>query len=81
MVLQVLTYVAEITQPHLRGMLSATASMCVILGVFLEFVLGNFVTWRTVALMNIVFPVAAVCALCCVPESPHWLIGTSCLFQ
>ena len=29
----VLTYVAEITQPHLRGFLSATSSMCVILGV------------------------------------------------
>ncbi|XP_046678872.1 facilitated trehalose transporter Tret1-like isoform X2 [Homalodisca vitripennis] len=71
----VLTYVAEITQPHLRGMLSATASMCVILGVFLQFVLGIFMNWRTVALINIVFPILAICALCCVPESPHWLIG------
>lgn len=76
---QVLTYVAEIAQPHLRGMLSATASMSVILGVFLQFVFGIFMTWRTVALVNIVFPILAICALCCVPESPHWLIGGYCV--
>ncbi|XP_075211824.1 facilitated trehalose transporter Tret1-like isoform X1 [Lycorma delicatula] len=70
----VLTYVAEITTPQLRGMLSATASMVVILGVFVQFIFGSFVHWRTIALINVVFPVIAICALCGVPESPHWLI-------
>lgn len=32
----VLTYVAEVTQPKFRGMLAATGSTCVILGVFTQ---------------------------------------------
>ncbi|XP_045509445.1 facilitated trehalose transporter Tret1-like [Colias croceus] len=70
----VLTYVAEITQPHLRGALSATSSMCIIIGVFTQFLFGLMLYWRTVALVNIVFTVLAVVALCFVPESPHWLV-------
>nr|CAD7441640.1 unnamed protein product [Timema bartmani] len=70
----VLTYVAEITQPHLRGMLSATSSMCVILGVFIQFILGTLLPWRSVAAVNIIFPLTALVALCFVPESPYWLI-------
>ncbi|CAK1554894.1 unnamed protein product [Leptosia nina] len=71
----VLTYVAEITQPHLRGALTATSSMCIIIGVFTQFLFGLLLYWRHVALLNIVFTVLAVIALCFVPESPHWLIS------
>nr|XP_049692209.1 facilitated trehalose transporter Tret1 isoform X1 [Helicoverpa armigera]XP_049692211.1 facilitated trehalose transporter Tret1 isoform X1 [Helicoverpa armigera] len=71
----VLTYVAEITQPHLRGALTATSSLCIILGVFTQFLFGIFMYWRTVALVNIAFTVLAVIALCFVPESPHWLVS------
>lgn len=71
----VLTYVAEITQPHLRGMLSATSSMSVITGVFLQMLAGRLTTWRMVALINIALPAMCFICLCLVPESPHWLIG------
>ncbi|XP_053624848.1 facilitated trehalose transporter Tret1-like isoform X2 [Plodia interpunctella] len=71
----VLTYVAEITQPHLRGALTATSSMCIIIGVFTQFLFGLFMYWRTVALVNIIFTVLAVMALFFVPESPHWLVS------
>ncbi|XP_034839210.1 facilitated trehalose transporter Tret1-like isoform X1 [Maniola hyperantus] len=71
----VLTYVAEITQPHLRGALAATSSMCIIIGVFMQFLFGLFMYWRTVALVNIIFTVLAVLALFFVPESPHWLVS------
>ncbi|KAJ8737651.1 hypothetical protein PYW08_000246 [Mythimna loreyi] len=71
----VLTYVAEITQPHLRGAFTATSSLCIILGVFTQFLLGIFLYWRTVALVNIAFTILAVIALCFVPESPHWLVS------
>ncbi|XP_022832868.1 facilitated trehalose transporter Tret1-like isoform X1 [Spodoptera litura] len=71
----VLTYVAEITQPHLRGALTATSSLCIILGVFTQFLFGIFMYWRTVALVNIAFTVTAIIALCFVPESPHWLVS------
>lgn len=55
--IQVLTYVAEVTQPHLRGALSATSSMSIIIGVFTQFLFGLFLYWRTVALVNIMFTV------------------------
>ncbi|XP_050068628.1 proton myo-inositol cotransporter-like [Anopheles maculipalpis] len=69
----VLTYVAEITQPRYRGMLAATGSTCVILGVLLEFLMGSFMKWRTVALVSAVVPVLAALLLFFIPESPVWL--------
>ncbi|XP_044268551.1 facilitated trehalose transporter Tret1 isoform X1 [Tribolium madens] len=71
----VLTYVAEITQPHLRGMLSSTSTMAVILGVLVQFLLGTFLNWRLVTLCNCVFPVVAFVLLIFVPETPIWLIS------
>lgn len=73
----VLTYVAEVTQPHLRGMLSATSTMAVICGVFTQMLTGSLVDWRTVALINIIYPVICFTALYLVPESPTWLAGNS----
>ncbi|CAD7092861.1 unnamed protein product [Hermetia illucens] len=70
----VLTYVAEITEPKYRGMLAASGSACVILGVFIQFVLGSILDWRTIAAVSTVFPVISIIALFFVPESPHWLI-------
>ncbi|XP_011175856.1 facilitated trehalose transporter Tret1 [Solenopsis invicta] len=69
----VITYVAEVTQPYLRGMLSATSSMAVILGIFTQMLSGSLVDWRTVALINLTYPILCFLALCLVPESPHWL--------
>ncbi|KYN29131.1 Facilitated trehalose transporter Tret1 [Trachymyrmex cornetzi] len=69
----VITYVAEVTQPYLRGMLSATSSMAVILGIFTQMLSGSLVHWRTVALINLIYPILCFLALCLVPESPHWL--------
>ena len=71
----VLTYVAEITQPHLRGLLSATSTVAVILGVFTQMLTGSLVNWRTVALINITYPVLCCLSLYMVPESPVWLAG------
>lgn len=70
----VITYVAEITQPKLRGMLAATSSMTIIFGVFVQFLLGTFLYWRTIALLNVCVPILAIGLLFIVPESPHWLV-------
>ncbi|KAG7212251.1 hypothetical protein KM043_012581 [Ampulex compressa] len=69
----VMTYVAEVTQPHLRGMLSATSTMAVILGIFTQMLGGKLANWRTVAMINLSYPIICFMALCLVPESPHWL--------
>uniref|UniRef100_A0A182PR94 Major facilitator superfamily (MFS) profile domain-containing protein n=1 Tax=Anopheles epiroticus TaxID=199890 RepID=A0A182PR94_9DIPT len=69
----VLTYVAEVTEPRYRGMLAATGSTCVILGVLLEFLMGTFMKWRTVALISAIVPILAIVFLFFIPESPVWL--------
>lgn len=70
----VLTYVAEITTPEIRGLLAASASFCVILGVFSQFLMGLFIHWRIIAIASTIAPILAVIFLFIVPESPYWLI-------
>lgn len=70
----VLTYVAEITTPKLRGLLAATGSFCTILGIFSQFLMGLFLKWRTITLVSTIAPMLAILFLFLVPESPHWLI-------
>ncbi|KAH8417184.1 hypothetical protein KR222_005930, partial [Zaprionus bogoriensis] len=70
----VLTYVAEITEPKYRGILSALGTTCVITGVFVQFILGSLMDWRSVAAVSSAFPVITIVMLCFVPESPIWLI-------
>lgn len=77
----VMTYVAEVTQPRLRGMLSATSTMSVILGVFTQMLGGSLASWRTVAMVNLIYPFVCFIALFMVPESPHWLAGKSGFFS
>lgn len=69
-----LTYVAEVTQPQFRGMLAATGTTCVITGIFTQFILGTFFSWRTVALISCFLPLFTITALYFVPESPYWLL-------
>lgn len=70
----VLTYVAEVTQPQFRGMLAATGTTCVITGIFVQFILGTFLTWRSVALVSCCLPIITIVGLFFVPESPYWLL-------
>jgi MFS family permease len=70
----VLTYVAEIAQPKIRGMLSATGSTCIILGIFSQFLMAIFLNWRAITIVSSCIPIIAIILLCFVPESPHWLI-------
>ncbi|KAK4880845.1 hypothetical protein RN001_008991 [Aquatica leii] len=70
----VLAYVSEITTPRLRGMLSATSTLSVTLGVLLQFLVGTLLPWRTVALVCLGPPILSFCLLSLMPESPHWFI-------
>lgn len=70
----VLTYVAEISTPKLRGILAATGSFCIILGIFSQFLMGLFLEWRIITLLSMIAPALAVICLFFVPESPYWLI-------
>lgn len=65
---------AEITEPHLRGMLATTSGFAILIGVLCQFLLGTFFPWRMVALINCILPITSFFLLFFVPESPHWLV-------
>ncbi|KAK9886077.1 hypothetical protein WA026_014862 [Henosepilachna vigintioctopunctata] len=71
----VLTYVVEISQPHLRGTLTSTASVTVAAGVMLEFILGKFLNWKSAALCSLVVPFLSFSLLFFIPETPSWLLS------
>lgn len=72
-----MTYVAEITQPYLRGILSATSTFAVSFGILLEFIIGSLCNWRTTVLVNCAFPVISFILLFLIPETPIWLIANN----
>ncbi|XP_016844459.1 facilitated trehalose transporter Tret1-like [Nasonia vitripennis] len=68
-----LTFIAEITQPRLRSTFMSTAILFYLSGQFFTILLGGYVYWRTIALVNLTFPVIALIMCSCIPNSPHWL--------
>lgn len=71
----IITYVGEISTPRLRGALTSMAGISVMLGFFIEYLLGTLVTWRTAAWGSVAVPVLTVIAISQVPESPMWLVS------
>lgn len=69
------TYVGEISQPSLRGVLLILSTMSTMVGVFAIFSLGTWMSWRDTALVGFAMPMLAACAIFFVPETPQWLIA------
>uniref|UniRef100_A0A1Y1K1B9 Major facilitator superfamily (MFS) profile domain-containing protein n=1 Tax=Photinus pyralis TaxID=7054 RepID=A0A1Y1K1B9_PHOPY len=70
----VLTYVAEVTEPHLRGALSTTTTLAMNIGMLLETFICSMLHWRTAALVTCSVPILTLCMLMIVPETPYWLL-------
>lgn len=50
-------YISEVTQPHLRGMLSAMAASCISFGILLQYTIGYFFSWTTLSAVSAIIPV------------------------
>ena len=70
-------YTSEVTQPHLRGMLTAIASVGVSTGVLIEYALGAFISWHIVAAISAIIPAAALVLMFLFPETPSYLISVN----
>lgn len=70
-------YTSEITQPHLRGMLGALASVSISFGVLFQYTIGGYASWRTVAMCSAVVPIIALVLMYMMPESPNYLVARS----
>lgn len=68
-------YTSEVSQPHLRGMLTAFSSVALSFGVLMQYTLGAFLTWNIVSAVVCVVPVVAMLGMCALPESPNYLIA------
>lgn len=70
-------YTSEVTQPHLRGMLSALASVGISLGVLSQYILGTYLRWQILSAISAIIPIAAFIFMCLMPESPNYLVARS----
>jgi len=70
----ILIYVAEISQPQHRGLLSALTIPAMALGTLVSYCLGYIIPWHFVAIIGIVIPVVLLPGLLLVSNSPHWYL-------
>ncbi|XP_077284436.1 facilitated trehalose transporter Tret1-like isoform X2 [Arctopsyche grandis] len=68
-------YTCEVTQPHLRGMLGALASVCISFGVLLQYVLGSCLNWQILSGISSIIPVISLLSMLIMPETPNYLLN------
>lgn len=68
-------YTSEVTQPHLRGMLSAMAAACISFGVLFQYTIGSYANWHILSAAAAIIPSVALIGMCLMPESPNYLVS------
>lgn len=68
-------YTSEVTQAHLRGMLTALASTGISLGILCQYTFGSFLSWRIIAGISTVVPIVATVLMYFMPETPNFLVA------
>ncbi|CRK92768.1 CLUMA_CG006249, isoform A [Clunio marinus] len=68
-------YTSEVTQPHLRGMLTALSSVGLSFGVLFQYSMGALLSWQTLSLVSSVVPLIALIGMLLVPETPNYLVS------
>lgn len=56
----IFTYIGEICEPKIRGILTASASIAAAFGMALVYFLGNQTTWRNAALICAAIPLLSM---------------------
>lgn len=68
-------YIAEISDKKIRGGLCASFSVICNMGIFLEFILAEYMDFRNAAVLIALVSVGFVVGFVFMPESPQWLIS------
>ncbi|XP_059052520.1 facilitated trehalose transporter Tret1-like [Achroia grisella] len=68
-------YTCEVSQPHLRGMLGALASVGVSTGVLIQYVIGSITSWNILAGISASIPILSLLTMLFLPETPNYLLS------
>ncbi|XP_011551730.2 facilitated trehalose transporter Tret1 [Plutella xylostella] len=69
------TYVGEVSDPSVRGILTTLTNCFTSTGVFLAYLLGTVLPWRSAALVSLAVPLTSMALVTLVPETPIWLLS------
>ncbi|XP_014259104.1 facilitated trehalose transporter Tret1-like [Cimex lectularius] len=67
-------YLAEISEPRIRGALSTFVQLMINLGVVFEYIVGPSVSYHLLAVISGAIPLIFVVTFWFIPESPYWLV-------
>ena len=67
-------YIVEIASTDMRGILGCFVQFMGSIGVLFTFILGSYLNWYWLAMVNGLTVIFFVIGMICVPESPRWLI-------
>ncbi|GLT90362.1 hypothetical protein SLE2022_082990 [Rubroshorea leprosula] len=66
-------YIAEVTPKDIRGGFTTVHQLMICCGASISYLIGAFVTWRTLALIGTIPCIVQLFGLFFIPESPRWL--------
>ncbi|KAL0819140.1 hypothetical protein ABMA28_008399 [Loxostege sticticalis] len=70
-----ITYVGEVSDPSVRGILTTMTNGFTSTGMFMAYLLGTVLHWRQAALVALTVPIATMLLVLFVPETPIWLLS------
>ncbi|XP_037653934.1 solute carrier family 2, facilitated glucose transporter member 8 isoform X2 [Choloepus didactylus] len=68
-------YISEIAYPAVRGLLGSCVQLMVVIGILLAYVAGWILEWRWLAVLGCVPPSLMLLLMCCMPETPRFLLS------
>ncbi|ELU17377.1 hypothetical protein CAPTEDRAFT_200986 [Capitella teleta] len=69
-------YIAEVASKEMRGFLGAGFQLFVVAGIEVVYCLGIVLNFRWLAVSAVAISALQILCLCCMPETPRWLLGT-----
>ncbi|XP_024907054.1 solute carrier family 2, facilitated glucose transporter member 8 isoform X2 [Pteropus alecto] len=67
-------YISEIAYPEVRGLLGSCVQLMVVTGILLAYLAGWVLEWRWLAVLGCVPPSFMLLLMCCMPETPRFLL-------